>query len=159
ALDRRDFVRLLGGSAAALSLGTAGALRAETKKPAEKKPEAKKDSPAETLVKELFSGLSDDQKKLACFPWTNDKRWQINPNRSIATPIGKIYPKTQKELVERIIKAMCAGEEGWRQISRNDGRSVWDASHQFDNVGAHIFGDPSQGKFAFLVTGHHLTIR
>src|SRR5262249_25524093 len=64
-----------------------------------------------------------------------------------------------KELVERIIKAMCAGEEGWRQISRNDGRSVWDASHQFDNVGAHIFGDPSQGKFAFLVTGHHLTIR
>ena len=161
ALDRRDFVRLLGGSAAALSLGTAfaPALRGESKKPAEKKIEAKKDSPAEVLVKELYAGLSDDQKKLACFPWTDNKRSQINPNRSIATPIGMIYSKSQKELVERIIKAMCAGEEGWRQISRNDGRSVWDASHEFDKVGAHIFGDPLNGKFAFLVTGHHLTIR
>jgi hypothetical protein len=54
---------------------------------------------------------------------------------------------------------MCSGEEGWKQISRNDGKSVWDASHEFGNVGAHIFGDPLKGKFAFLVTGHHLTIR
>src|SRR5947209_3643265 len=57
ALNRRQFVRLLGGSAAAVSLGTALApsLLAETKKPTEvKKPAEKKDSPAETLVKELF---------------------------------------------------------------------------------------------------------
>jgi len=161
ALDRRDFVRLLGGSAAALSLGTAltPSLRAESKKPAEKKAEAKKDSPAEVLVKELFAGLSDDQKKIACFPWTDRRRTSLDPNKSIATPIGKIYTKTQKELVERIIKAMCSGEEGWRQISRNDGKNVWDASHSFDNVGAHIFGDPLKDKFAFMVTGHHLTIR
>src|SRR5437764_400610 len=64
-LNRRQFVRLLGGSAAALSLGTT-VVRADSPKPTEKKPDAtKKDSPAETLVKELFSGLSEDQKKKA----------------------------------------------------------------------------------------------
>src|SRR5205085_2272530 len=72
---------------------------------------------------------------------------------------GKVYTRTQSELIERIIKAMCAGEEGWKQISRDDGKSQWDASHSFENIGANIFGDPSKDKFAFMVTGHHLTIR
>ena len=158
-LGRRDFIRLLGSSAAAATvLGSAPRLLADSKKTDTAKPE-KKDSPAEVLVKELFAGLNEEQKKQAVYPWNDAKRSQINPNRSIGTPIGKIYSKTQTELIERIIKAMCAGEEGWKQISRNDGKSVWDASHEFGNVGAHIFGDPSKGKFAFLVTGHHLTIR
>src|SRR5262245_1368173 len=63
-LDRREFVRLLGGSAAAVTvLGTAPRLFAEgkTEKPVEKT--EKKDSPAETLVKELFAGMNDEQKK------------------------------------------------------------------------------------------------
>ena len=33
------------------------------------------------------------------------------------------------------------------------------AKQQLLDIGAHIFGDPLNGKFAFLVTGHHLTIR
>ena len=32
-------------------------------------------------------------------------------------------------------------------------------SKTFDQTGADIFGDPSKGKFAFLFTGHHLTVR
>lgn len=156
-LDRRHFVRVLGGSAAALSLGTT--LPATVRADAVKKPAERTESPAEILVKELFAGLSDEQKKMACYAYDDPKRTQINPNRSIGTPIGKIYNKTQTELVERIIKAMCSGEDGWKQISRDEGKAKWDASHEFGNVGAHIFGDPSKGKFAFLLTGHHLTIR
>lgn len=158
-LDRRDFIRVLGGATAALSLGaTVPAVVADT----DKKTEAKKErieGPAEGLVKELFAGLSDAQKKQVVYDYNDPKRTQINPNRSIGVPIGKAYSKTQAELVERIIKAMCSGDAGWKQISRDDGKSQWDASNEFGNVGAHIFGDPSQGKFAFLLTGHHLTIR
>ncbi len=156
-VDRRDFIRLLGGSAAgAAMLSSVPQLRADTKTPV---PTEKKDSPAETLVKELFAGLNEEQKKKVVYAWTDSKRTAMDPNGSIGIPIGKVYTKAQTELVERIIKAMCNGEEGWRQISRNDGKSQWDASHEFGNVGAHIFGDPSKGKFAFMVTGHHLTIR
>ncbi|MFM7150148.1 MAG: DUF3500 domain-containing protein, partial [Gemmataceae bacterium] len=71
--------------------------------------------------------------------------------------IGEVFSKGQQELVERIIKAMSSGEEGYRQISRN---GTWDASHSFDRCGALIFGDPSPGKkFAFVFSGHHLTLR
>jgi hypothetical protein len=160
--DRRDFIRLLGGSAAGavvLSSLTPVSARAETKKSEKTEKAEKKDSPAEALVKELFAGLKDDQKKLVVFPWTDKRRRALNPNGSIATPIGKVYTKTQSELIERIIKAMCSGEEGWKQISRDDGKSQWDNSHKFENIGAHIFGDPSKDKFAFMITGHHLTIR
>jgi len=158
--DRREFVRLLGGAAAATALvGSAPRLFADTAKPEKTE---KKESPAETLVKELFSGLNEEQKKQAVYAWTDARRTQINPNRSIVKefPIGKVYTKAQTELVERIVKAMCSGDEGWKQISRDNGKGrKWDMSGSFANVGAHIFGDPSQGKFAFLVTGHHLTIR
>jgi len=156
--DRREFVRLLGGAAAATAvLGTAPRLFADTSKTEKTE---KKESPAETLVKELFSGLNEEQKKKAVYAWTDPKRTSMDPNRSIGIPIGQIYSNTQTELVERIIKAMCNGEEGWKQISRDEGKGrVWDASEKFENVGAHIFGDPLKGKFAFMVTGHHLTIR
>jgi len=77
--------------------------------------------------------------------------------------IEQVYTKAQTELIERIVKSMSSGDEGYRQISRL-GR--WDASGKFDRCGAMVFGDPtrpSQGreptKWAFVFAGHHLTIR
>lgn len=52
---------------------------------------------------------------------------------------------------------MSAGDDAsWRQITRG---GTWDASKSFDKTGANIFGDPIKGKYAFLFTGHHLTLR
>src|SRR5262249_41707816 len=51
--------------------------------------------------------------------------------------------------------AICSGEEGWNQVSRG---GTWDATKAFENCGANLFGDVA-GKFTWVFTGHHLTIR
>jgi hypothetical protein len=111
---------------------------------------------AEDFVKELFGGLSDDQKKAVVKPWNHPARMSVNPNKALDKTIGAVYTKTQQELVERIARAIAGGDRGWKQITRD---GTWDASQTFDKCGADIFGDPTTGKFAFLFTGHHLTVR
>ena len=74
-------------AAGAVVLSTTPRVRADSKPAVTSE---KKESPAETLVKELFAGLNEEQKKSACYPWNDSKRSQINPNRSIGTPILSI---------------------------------------------------------------------
>lgn len=153
-LDRRDFVRTLAVGGAALA--TAGAL-APTAAASEMGPMPRVVNPAaEDLVKELFAGLSADQKKAVVKPWTDPRRVSINPNKALDKTIGAVFSKTQQELVERVVRAIASEDKGWHQISR---AGTWDASETFAKTGADIFGDPTTGKFAFLFTGHHLTIR
>jgi len=159
AIGRRTFI-----GAAAIAFGAA-ALRADTPAP------ARKPRPAEDLVRELFADLKDEQKKKVVLDYDHGAgqkgrqkptRKQINPNRAaLNIKIGDVYTKPQQELIERIVKAMCSGDEGYRQISR---LGTWDASKTFTNCGALIFGDPSKtgpspSPFAFLFTGHHMTLR
>ncbi|MFL5343096.1 MAG: DUF3500 domain-containing protein [Gemmataceae bacterium] len=153
--DRREFVRTLAVGGAALASGWAtflwpSALRAE--KPMPRTP----NKAAEDLVKELFAGLTDGQKKAVVKPWDHPARRSVNPNKALDQKIGAVYTKPQQELVERIVRAIASDEKGWNQITRG---GTWDASRSFDQTGADIFGDPSNGKFAFLSTGHHLTLR
>jgi hypothetical protein len=161
AIDRRNFLRLVGGSAAAVALGTAG-LRADT--PAVAPQPAKKPSPAEELVKELFGTLSADQKKSVVVPFDHRKnttsrltRLDMYNEPILGVRIASVYTKAQQELIERVVKALSSGEEGYRQISRL-GR--WDASRSLGGCGALFFGEPTPGnKYAFVFAGHHLTIR
>ncbi len=155
AVDRRDFVRTLtlGGAA----LATTGTLLTPTLSRAERGPMPRVvNTVAEELVKELFAGLDATQKKAVVKPWESPARKSVNPNKALDKTIGTVYTKPQIELIERIAKAISSDDKGWHQISR---AGTWDASKTFDNCGADIFGDPSKGKFAFLFTGHHLTIR
>jgi hypothetical protein len=71
--------------------------------------------------------------------------------------IQDVYTKPQQELVERIVKAMSSGDDGYRQISRG---GTWDASRSMGRCSALFFGEPTPGsKYAFVFAGHHLTIR
>jgi hypothetical protein len=155
-IDRRDLLRFVSIAPVAVAAGAtltprrAGA--EELPMPREYKP-----SPAEELVKELYAGMSDEQKKMACLPFDDARRLSVNPNHALKEPIGKVYDNKQQELIERIVRALSAGDDvSWKQITR---AGTWDASKTFGNTGANIFGDPSKGKFAFLFTGHHLTLR
>lgn len=155
-LDRRGFIRTLALGGAALTAGSTSLLLPGSAW-ADKKPMPRVSNPvAEDLVKELFSGLSDDQKKSVVKPWNHAARKSVNPNRALDKTIGAVYTKGQQDLVQKIVRAIAADDKGWHQVSRG---GSWDGSKSFERVGADIFGDPATGKFAFLCTGHHLTIR
>jgi hypothetical protein len=160
-VDRRNFIQVLGGTAAAVALGTGslGAARAE-----EKTETAKKKQPAEDLLKELFSTLKDDQKKKIVKDYDHGKSNRSRPLRlgMFNQPVGgvridSVYTKAQQELLEKIIQALSSGEEGYRQLSR---RGTWDGSRSFGGCGAMFFGNPTgKEKYAFVFSGHHLTLR
>jgi hypothetical protein len=157
-VDRRNFILTAAG---AVVLGGAGAGRsvAAPEAKTEKKPR-----PAEELVKELFADLSDEQKKKVVLPFDHGKGKNSRATRlgMYNAPINKIridgaYTKAQQELVEKIVKAMSSGDDGYRCISR---LGKWDGSHSLGGCGALFFGEPTPGnKYAFVFAGHHLTIR
>lgn len=164
-LQRRHFLSVLGkqsaGAIALGSLASSQALADSKEKPAKKKIV----KPAEELIRELYSTLSEDQKKTIVLPWNHgSKNGKGLPtrlgmfNRPIMNlTIEKNYDKKQQELVQRILKAISSDEEGYKCITRN---GTFDGSRSFERCGALIFGDPSgKEKFSWVFSGHHLTVR
>lgn len=160
-LDRRDFFLAAGGAAAALA--AVGSVPAVARAVEDKKV-ARPTKPAEDLIRELYSNLSDEQKKTVVLPWNAGAEqggralrlgMYNSPIKGIT--IGKNYTKPQQELVERILVAISADDKGYQQLTRN---GTFDGSHSFENCGALIFGNPTgTDKFAWVFSGHHLTVR
>src|SRR5262245_61693928 len=109
-VDRRRFIRVVGGQTAGLLAlgGLSGSARAAAP-PARKKP-------GEDLVRELYSGLSAAQKKRVVLAWDH-KRPGGRPTRLGmynapigGVKIGSVYTKAQQDLLGRIIKSICSGE-------------------------------------------------
>jgi hypothetical protein len=150
-VSRRNFLKAVG-------TGVAGIAAAANLRGAEAKPDpVKKPRPAEELVKELVSGLDEAQKKRVVKPYNDKLRTGMFNAPVGGVRLEEVYKKPQLELIERIVKAMSSGDDGFRQISRG---GTWDASKAFEKTGAMIFGDPlGKDPFAFVFAGHHLTIR
>jgi hypothetical protein len=154
---RRDFIRVLGASAvaAALPLSPLALARAAREE---------KQAKAEQLVFELFSTMDAEQKTKLVFPWNQVRGKDPLPARLMTgngavkgSEIGLAYNKKQVELLDKIFHSIANGEEGYRQLSRN---KTFDASGDFENIGAQIFGEPAEGKkFSLVFTGHHITVR
>lgn len=154
ALDRRRFFRAVGTSAAALAVGGPLAPRARARSEAAKT--------AEEMVKELVAGLSADQRKKLVLPWAH-KQADGTPTRlgMYNAPVGesvihKEYTKPQAELLARLFRSICNGDDGYRRLSRG---GDFDDSGAFDNIGCLVFGDPKEGKYSLMFAGHHLTLR
>jgi hypothetical protein len=166
ACDRRGFIRVLGqGTAAALSLGglATGATAAPSGAEAKPKPTQRPAKPAEALVRELYATLSDDQKQKLVLPFDHGAGRGRVPTRQriyngvLGKRIGEAYTKPQQELIERILRAVAAADEGFRRLSRN---GTYDTGGGMLGCGATLFGEPAEGKpFAWLFSGHHLTAR
>ncbi len=165
--DRRDFIRVVGGQAAALAAlaGGAGAAgRVFAAEDAKLKKVKRPVKPAEDLVRELYASLSSDQKKDVVLAWDHGSEGgKRRPTRlrmfnaPIGKQIAKVYTRPQQELIERILRAICSDEDGYRRISRNGN---FDTSGSLAGCGATLFGEPDGGKkYAWVFTGHHLTVR
>lgn len=161
-VGRRDFLRSVGGGA--VTLASLSSLPAVARARADEKAAPKAAKPAEALIKELYTSLTSDQKTQLVYPWdhgaANGKGTPTRLrtfNAPIFKTVGDTYTKPQQELVERILRSISSGEEGYKQISRN-GR--FDGSGSLQGCGAYIFGEPADGKkYAWVFAGHHLTVR
>src|SRR5262249_8423198 len=105
--DRRDFLRSVTASAAALATAGTGLFAVPQ---AEAAPTPK--SKSETLVKTLYDNLKDEQKKVVCFPWDHKDpkrgllRTHVSNNWHITnkTIDSEFYTPEQKALCREIYK-------------------------------------------------------
>jgi hypothetical protein len=122
-------------------------------------------SAAETAVKALYDKLSDAQKKVVCFPWDHqDKangllRTHVSNNWHITNPAidSEFFTKEQKGIIHDVFRSLFQPE--WvtkieKQLKDDTGGKAWGAQQ---NIA--IFGTPGAGKFEFVMTGRHLTVR
>jgi hypothetical protein len=158
-LDRRDFLMSVTGAAAAAVTGGIS-LWAVPKAGAAPTPS----SAPETAVKTLYETLSEEQKKTVCFAWDHkDERGLlrsfVSNNWHITKPTidSDFYSKQQKMIVHDIFKGLFNPE--WydkflKQLKDDSNGRPWGADQ---NIA--IFGKPGDGKFEFVMTGRHMTIR
>lgn len=162
-LDRRGFIRAIG--AGVVGVASAGTLLRPGCALGTPDTKTEKIRPAEELVKELHAGFSDEQKRNLVLPFNHG----VKDGKGTATrlgmyngalqnkKLGEQYTKGQQELIERILKAISAGDDGYRCISRG---GDFDTRGGFPACGAILFGDPSKDKeWSWVFTSHHLTVR
>jgi hypothetical protein len=112
---------------------------------------------SETLAQQLYGSLSEEQKKVVCFPWEHKLRQHVDNNWHITkTPVGKLLKPDQLALVKEIFTSLHSPEmaqEVWRQFNEDSGKEG------FESAAIGLFGQPGSGKFEFVFTGRHCTRR
>jgi Protein of unknown function (DUF3500) len=158
-LGRRDFIRVVGATTAAVAVGGLTPLQKARAARAEKQ------AAAEAMIFELFKTMDDDQKKKVVRPWdhgvVNGKgipsRLKTGNAAVDKLLLGVEYKKKQVELLDKIFRSLANGEEGYKGLSRG---GKFDNSGDFESISALIYGEAAESKkFSLVFTGHHLTVR
>jgi hypothetical protein len=149
-VSRREFVRTVGAAAIAATVPALGARKVLG---AQVGPTPS--APAETLVARFYKTLTDEQKKIHCFPFSHPKRSQVNNNWAIVEPRIEDFTKEQQALCRDIFKNLTS-EDGFdrfmRQMEEDDGG--------FERYHVAVFGEPgSNAPFEWVITGRHVTMR
>ena len=150
-VSRRSFVQATGVAAAAAALLPAMVRADEPAKAA-----------SESLVKKLFDSLAPAQKEEVCFDWDyKDDRgllrmhvsnnWHITENRVASG----FFTKDQQDIVEALFWGLYSPD--WQDRIKKQLKD--DAGGYGKEQSIAIFGQPGTGKFEFVMTGRHLTIR
>lgn len=127
---------------------------------------ARADEPAksapESLVKKLFDSLAPAQKEEVCFDWDyKDDRgllrmhvsnnWHITEKRVASG----FFTKDQQDIIEALFWGLYSPD--WHDRIKKQLKD--DAGGYGKEQSIAIFGQPGTGKFEFVMTGRHLTIR
>ena len=158
--DRREFLRTVSTAATAAVLGgsTLWSVPGLTAAPSPK-------SAAETAVKTLFDTLTDAQKKAICFDWDykHPERGLLRTHVSNFWAITKpslnstFYTKDQQKILFDIFKGIFNPdwhEKFVKQLKDDHDGKPWGAG-----LSCALFGTPGTGKFEFVMTGRHMTVR
>ncbi len=158
-LDRRDFLRTVGVTAAATATGGLTVF-ATPRAHAASTPS----SPAETAVKALYDSLTDEQRKQIAFPWDYRDgrgllRTHVSNNWQVTKPHirSDFYTKKQQALIHDVFKGVINPE--WyakflKQLKDDTGGKEWGADQSIA-----LFGTPGSGPFELVMTGRHMTLR
>src|SRR5580704_4410864 len=156
-VNRRQFVKTIGATAiVASSVSMPGTVFAQ-------ETGAANDNPVpESLAKKLYTSLSPAQRQKICFPWDfTDKRgllrmhvannWQITEEKVASD----FFTKDQQQLIEALYFGLYNPD--WKD--RIEKQLADDAGGYGRAQSIALFGTPESGKFEFVMTGRHLTIR
>lgn len=153
-LSRREFVQTVGATAAVASVAALPNISAA-------KEESNKPKP-ENLVQKLYESLSPEQKEEVCFDWdyTDDRgllRTHVSNNWSITDPkiASEFFTGDQQDMIEALFFNLY--EPDWHARIKKQLKD--DAGGYGKQQSIAIFGEPGSGKFEFVMTGRHLTIR
>ena len=117
----------------------------------------------ESLVKLLHQSLTAPQRAAVCFPWDHlDQergllRNRIENNWRITKPAihSDFYTRDQQALIRAIFEGMTSPD--WH--ARFDRQLKDDVGGFGEKQGIAIFGEPGTGKFEFVLTSRHMTLR
>lgn len=149
-VTRRQFVQTVGAATAVATMAPLIARAADTK------------PQPESLVKKLYQSLTAEQKEEVAFPWDyQDDRgllrlhvsnnWQITDKKLNSG----FFTKDQQDMIEALFWNMYNPD--WHDRIKKQLRD--DAGGYGKEQSIAIFGEPDSGKFEFVMTGRHLTIR
>ncbi|WP_166824297.1 DUF3500 domain-containing protein [Thalassoroseus pseudoceratinae] len=156
-VSRRRFVQTVGAG-----IGAAGVSRLSfaNEKPAGKTPA--KEPKSEQLVRKLYDSLDERQRKQIAFPWDHKKdgvphRLHVRANWQITKPKvnSDFFTADQQDMIEAIFWGLYNPE--WHPQIKKQLRD--DAGGYGKSQSIALFGEPDSGKFEFVMTGRHLTIR
>jgi hypothetical protein len=150
---RRDFLKQSAAGVLA-SAAVPALLHAEEEKPT---------TTPESLVKNLYDSFTPKQKETVCFEWDHQDpkrgllRTFVANNWHITQPklASSFYTKDQLDNVRAIFEGIIAPEwheRVYKQLSD-------DAGGFGKGQDIAIFGNPNDGKFEFVLTGRHMTLR
>ncbi len=150
-LSRR---RLLAGAAACASTI---AIRGVAAEPAAAPPSA------ESLAAQLHASLTPKQREAVCFPWDYRHpkfgllRTRVGNNWNATEPgvAGSFFTKDQQRLIRDVFEQLI--EPDWH--ARFDKQLEDDCGGFGHEQSVALIGEPGSGKFQFLLTGRHMTLR
>lgn len=153
--NRRDFMKTAGVAAVA-----AGALPVFA---TAKATAADSASEPESVVKLLYDALTPEQKKQVCYNWDHIDpergllRTRVAANWHINDQVinSDFYTGEQRELIRSVFEGIVQPE--WH--AKFDRQLEDDAGGFGEDQNIAIFGTPGDGKFEFVMTGRHMTIR
>ena len=118
---------------------------------------------SESLAARLHQTLTPEQRRAICFPWDHRHprfgllRNRVGNNWNVTEPeiAGDFYTPDQRRLIRDIFEHLI--EPDWH--ARFD-RQLDDDTGGFGNdQSIALLGEPGSGRFQFLLTGRHMTLR